>query len=208
MRLHTWRIILISLLLVNCSSGVTIDNPNLMEASQFETIKNIQYKVWIDETFTYVQRKEIIKAINHWNFVLNGQITFSIEGFVEIKNNLKTNKEFIVPDYWIINVDNSNRYIQELDEKFEKAGKQLSTIGFANNIGGDKIYLNTERLDQDQIKTVCEHELGHILGLEHQKTGLMSAKITKFPCIDSGIMMNIAKNFELNPKYLKWTCPR
>jgi hypothetical protein len=116
------------------------------------------------------ERAKILLAVNDWNFALNGPVRFEL---------LENPTAASDPSVWIIAADRS------------PPSTRASNSGFAIahtmrlNAGGIVIVHVAELANRD-LAGVMRHELGHVLGLDHQPGGVMDATYTAhgMACVD------------------------
>jgi len=156
--------------------------------------------VYVDIQFGEADKISIDNAINAWNYVLNGYIELDVVSYkfdmspAEINSILNENGVMILK----INSDSKLIPTPRYPEAF--------IAGFANDIGGNMIYLVRDKID-NIVEPVMLHELGHILGspdLDGQTlmSWNFSAKYTK--CIDKRSMEEVAKYHHLDPMKLNY----
>jgi hypothetical protein len=168
-------------------------------------VKGEQYEVRIDQDFTPAERVELLKVISDWNYVLNGQIVFRVIGFMPV-GELKDNKELLVPGYWFIKIDSSNKTIKELDLYYKDTNQKVQALAYVNEIGGNLLYFNMERIGLDRLRGVGYHEMGHILGAVHHPGGLMDSVATPahLICIDEDTVHQVVKYLQLDWERVNW----
>jgi len=150
--------------------------------------------VYIDEEFCIKDRVEIVKAINEWNTSLNGYIELRVWDGVYLMNEVMDRARW-GDVYVIIKVYSRMPIIAERDAKIEGE----VTIGLANKVGGNWLYLVRDRLGDDDIKYVTMHELGHLLGADHQSRYLMGSRYNKieYKCIDQNTLDQVSSYWRL-----------
>lgn len=147
--------------------------------------------VYIDKDFGEADKVEIAKALEQWNFALNGNAKFLIAS-----QDFDMSEDSVLRDvqigkaFLILKVNSNNPIVDAADSvvrqyKPQATGKDLSW-GFTTSIGDHKVYLVRDRMNNGDIFYITMHELGHALGAEHTTDGLMYRLYSqdKFQCVD------------------------
>lgn len=95
--------------------------------------------------------------------------------------------------YLILKTYSSNPIISSRDH-----GNYV-TLGLANKVNGNWLWIVRDRLGDSDITTVTMHELGHLLGAEHTVRYLMSPDYSKieYQCIDRSAIVQVADRWNL-----------
>ena len=187
-------ILIISIFLIGCSNYqygyISVSSP----------IQACQHKpVYIDTQFSPIDRDNIEKAIDTWNYVLNGFIKFDIASETfdmdpsEIKNAINNNGVLILK-------------INSLNPIIPVPKINGTVLGFAAT-GGHYLYLVKDVILDKEIETITLHELGHILGSpDIDGEALMNTKHSEenSRCIDKRSMEEVAKYQNIDPKTLNY----
>jgi hypothetical protein len=145
----------------------------------------------IDEQFNMYQRAKILRAVNEWNYVLNGFVRFDIDPAAD-KGQM-----------WVIVPMLGGRPPPVQGTIF---GHALAATQSAPPIGG-VVTVYVDRVRGYDLTSVMRHELGHVLGLGHDPNGrLMSSRYTmsRQQCIDRAAAEAVAANRTLPPAELNW----
>jgi|ERR1035437_273801 hypothetical protein len=144
--------------------------------------------IWIDIKFGEGDRIEIVKAIEDWNYAMNGKIELRIVDFEFNEEGEKVVSQ-IRKNGWIIRkIDSSSRFIPGVEKGFH-------TLGFVERVGGNHLYLIRDRLKNEEVFGVVLHEIGHLMGSGHVGDRLMAPhySIAGNQCIDLITIMMVAK---------------
>lgn len=116
--------------------------------------------VWIDSSFGDADQISLDAAISSWNYALNGYIKFAvITNYYHIPANPhegSANSDGLL--IMKINAANPPVPIPEHPAR---------VWAFCDDIGGHRIFVIRNRMENDQVGGVILHELGHILGARH-----------------------------------------
>jgi hypothetical protein len=155
--------------------------------------------VFIDQHFDPFEKMQISEALASWNKALNG--------YIELKPVLNVVQEH-QPDHpgdndWVI------QKVVPRAEVFPKVDAGSRVLGVADSVGGHYIFLASDVISIANLYYVSMHEMGHLLGAQHQSKDLMSPHFNKehFHCIDAQTIMQVAKAQKLPLKDLNF-CTR
>jgi hypothetical protein len=139
--------------------------------------------VYLDVRFSPDDMLSIGDAVAQWNYALNGYIELDIQSKrfdmePEIIANCMTHRCWMV-----MQVDSSNYMVTELDDL---AGPGSRTLAWANDVGGNRMFLIRDRLKTSWIRGIVLHEMGHLLGAEHDNAYLMAPEFVweDTQCVD------------------------
>jgi hypothetical protein len=154
--------------------------------------------IWIDKSFTETDKIMIQKALENWNYALNGNIRLKIvsEDFdMQISDLIEQRTK---GGWLIMKVDGKGIKRSEFIPDWESG---YWSLGFVDMVGGHHLYLVRDRMKDNQVYGVVLHEMGHLLGARHLKEdGLMSPHydMRGFGCIDEGTAVQIAKSLRID----------
>ena len=140
-----------------------------------------EIKVYIDSEFGEEDKVEIGKAIDAWNYVLNGAIIIRVED-----SRFDVDKRSI--DGWVIIRGGVN-------ENGVRWTGTKTALAYADRVGGNRVWLIRERVDSGDIREVMMHEMGHLLGSGHMNDGLMYYQYTRkrYECIGWEVVREVGK---------------
>lgn len=140
--------------------------------------------VFIDKDFTPTEQKEIVRAINEWNWALNKEMSLFI---IDLQFNMETDKiqKCMAENGVMILRVPSYGSVMHLVDDGDLAGK-------TDAIGGHVAYLLSDRANDKTINVIIKHELGHLLGAEHTAHGLMRNSYRPNLCIDRETIEQVA----------------
>lgn len=148
----------------------------------------------IDGTFDPGERANVLLAVGEWNHVLNGFVRFDIAA-----------PNGGGPRTWDIRAEKGGSP-QAPDPS---TGQPLSftQAGFAS-LGG-KMVIYVDRIGTRDLRGIVLHELGHVLGLGHDSSTLMSARYSpnKEQCVDRSTAAAVAALRKLPLDGLNWCEP-
>lgn len=131
-------------------------------------IANLHKTVYV-EPMEQWQKDAIQAALYDWEYETDHMISF------DIKWDATEEQELFLSDprFFLIirNVNSDNKIIIESDHKFSEQSRGMTTIGYytRDNNGIPLILLVNDRLDEFLYQPTILHELGHSLGLVHDK---------------------------------------
>jgi hypothetical protein len=137
--------------------------------------------VWSDVGFTNPEKADIADAISLWNTALNGYVVLSVASTEFDMDMVELNVALSSDGFLFLQVSSSNPLVHN-------DPSNAKTLGWANLIGGNWIYLVSDRIPNGSVKSIAAHELGHLLGSVHGGTYLMAPYYdpgTDYDCVDA-----------------------
>jgi predicted Zn-dependent protease len=136
----------------------------VQNSSAYQTVPQRVIPVWIDNNFGQADLLSIQDALDQWSFALNGYLVFRVESThfdmqIEPMQAAQDGKAWL-----ILKIARNNRLTKYHDDK-QPFGH--IALAFTDRIGGNTLYLVRDRLDNDQVRGIMMHEMGHLLGAEH-----------------------------------------
>jgi hypothetical protein len=154
----------------------------------------------VDKDFNADQQQKIVNAAVAWNYVLNGYIRFEIDpvpfGAVETEAHEATEKD----TDWIVSVYDPGR---------RKPGSRIEELGITMVMptGGGIVDVNIRILNKFNLENVILHELGHVLGLGHDRRSRLMSMDYVFDhqgCVDKYTVETLATLKHLPVNELNW----
>lgn len=149
--------------------------------------------VYIDQDFGQEDRMEMQKAIDQWNFALNGYIRIIIADRPFDMSTSAIEEVQLTQGWTFMKIKNDNPMI--IDHNTDPDKPKYFTLAFCNKIGGDKTWFVRDRFfDENQLREVTIHEIGHLLGASHNGKYLMSPhyNVDDYQCIDKATMLQVS----------------
>jgi hypothetical protein len=136
--------------------------------------------------FTDEQRAKILRAVNEWNVALNGKLRFELLA--------DANQS---PIWAIVAVTHSPRR------------RDTETLGLTLPFpkGGGVVLIHLDQIGRRDVGAVTLHELGHVLGLQHDGSHRLMAAFysgREQKCVDYPAMAQVATLHHLELRELKW----
>lgn len=155
--------------------------------------------VYIENTFSETDRLEMQQAIDQWNEALNGHVKIIIAetDFQMATYQIKEAKQ---NNGWLfLKIRQGNPLIPS--QSFSSPDQPQSFIlAFTNRIGGDEAWFVRDAMpDEYMMYGVTLHEIGHLLGANHDGRYLMAPHYSEldFQCIDEGTMKQVSNNINV-----------
>jgi Matrixin len=154
----------------------------------------------IDRDFDEVERQRIVAAIRQWNYVLNGFVRFEAkllpddparEELARVRHN----------GGWVVARVDSRHPVAR---KGEGANALAVTVTGGRN--GGFAYVIADRIGGRDLTGVVMHEFGHVLGADHDDSGLMAPvySASGARCIDYMAVSLVARAQHLPIRDLNW----
>lgn len=148
--------------------------------------------VWVDNSFSVIQRDQIDQAIAEWNMVFNGQIVLQTNPSI---NRLEALHKLVEAERvgigWVIISSNEEMLMAE---GIIEEGDGI--LAFVYHLGGHLITVVRDRVGSRDFKIIMMHEMGHLFGANHVNTiSLMAPRYgsDQVDCIDKITVAQVAK---------------
>lgn len=156
--------------------------------------------IFIDSHFGNADKIEISKAVEQWNYALNGYLYLDIISYdtpVDIETQIKIRDGHGI---LFLRITSASPIIQETKHP------PLTLAFVYPTIGGNYIYLIRDRVWNESVKPISMHELGHALGAVHTDGGLMNPTFYPwmYQCIDQVALDEVAEYQQLPAGKLNW----
>lgn len=184
--------------LMGCTS---IPQPHYTTHTPSQQISTRIIPVAIDIRFSVDQQKELKKAIDEWNVVLNNQMRLDVYTDRFDMEDRTISYIYNAKGVMLLSVSHLGNPMLHLD---------VNTIAITSHIGtGHEIYFLKEKMENHSIRKVALHEIGHFLGSYHRHTGLMQLEYNEeaYSCVDYDAAVQVANYNELNINQMNW-CQR
>jgi hypothetical protein len=150
----------------------------------------------INGPFEPYDRAKILRAVNEWNVALNGFVRFEIvpDGGAAAVAGSRARS-------WTIVASHGN----------PPTSAAVSALAFTYAIpnAGGLMAVYVDHIGNRDLGGVLMHELGHVLGLGHDKDGLMATHYhpTAQQCVDKAAVQAVAAKRRLPANQLNWCEP-
>ncbi len=157
-------------------------------------------RVSVDQKFDAGEHQKILNAVIVWNYVLNGFIRIDVDriNFGAPETNAHAAAKQMT-DWIIVYAENEKSKPGAITEEL------ASTERMPN--GGGLVLVSVGLLKRFSLENVILHELGHVLGLEHNpRSRLMSTDyvLDEQGCVDKVTVETLAKLKRLPVEELNW----
>jgi len=154
--------------------------------------------VYVDGDFGEADRVEMQKAIDQWNFALNGRVRIEVKTWDFNMGNSDI-KEAMGNGGWMIHkIDSTNPMI--IAGTTNKDGTVMETCAWVNHVGGNEMWIVRDRIQSTWVFGIMMHELGHLLGADHNGKLLMAPVYNAFDyrCVDYDTMVMVTDHLALS----------
>lgn len=158
--------------------------------------------IYIDKDFGAADKVAIDDAITQWNYALNGNIVLVVAS-TEFDMDIPTLKKCVAGGCWMfMPVNSANPMVEPANPG------QPMTLAWTNDIGvlGNRIYFIRDRIQNEWMTGITLHEMGHLLGAEHDSAYLMRPSFSwaSSRCVDYDAALEVAKYWNLDIKTMKY----
>lgn len=149
-------------------------------------------KIYVDSAFGDADAVAIQDALNQWRYALNGYYDFKTITIDVVHGSLEPLKEATSGRAWIfLKIDSQNPLVVFHDTS------QMKSLAFVEKIGGSILYMVRDRVNNESVRGVMMHEIGHLLGATHRwdNNNLMDPSYydSNSQCIDQETLEQVAK---------------
>lgn len=149
--------------------------------------------IYIDKNFGAADLVSLDDSINAWNYALNGYIKLEVAS-TKFDMEPEIIRQCLAGGCWMImRIDSSNPMV---DDGASVNGQPVAlTLAWVNDIGGNRMFIIRDRMRNEWVMGVSLHEMGHLLGAEHDNVYLMSAHYNweDQRCVDYQAMKAVAE---------------
>lgn len=162
---------------IGCSKHIVINSASRVTVNK---------EVLIDERFSEEEVREIVNGINDWNWSLNGNIRYNIR-----ESRFSMGMNDLLSDSILI---------MKVSYKESVGYRPVDGVGYyvpawSDKLGGRKIYITSDRVTVKDMRGVIVHEMGHIIGIVHKKSGIMVGMYSGYDgCIDKEAVKGLWEN--------------
>lgn len=148
--------------------------------------------VYLDTAFTQQEQMDIQRAVDQWNFALNGRVVIHLVS-TSFDMGLSDINQAMSHHGWIIHkIHQDNMLIPA--GTVQSDGSLHDVCAWVDHIGGMEMWIISEKVQPTWMFGVAMHEIGHLLGAEHQGKLLMSPvfNMYHYQCVDRATMQQVA----------------
>ncbi len=182
------KLLIFILLLLGCANNSTYIQTKLSSSST-------EINVYVDKDFDPIDDEQILEGITQWNYVLNDFIYLNIVDWNYDAWHEKQIEKPMGDGFYVVKIFSDG-----------KISSPDAYLAFADDIGGQIIYIVLDRVKPETIQFLILHEIGHLLGAKHQGFFLMHPfyNQNRYKCIDEGVVRQVGTYLNLDWTMLKW----
>jgi hypothetical protein len=143
--------------------------------------------VWIDDNFGQADQVSIDDSVQRWNYALNGFIKLEVRS-THFNMEPEVISQVMQGGGWLIlRIDSKSAFVHDHANSL--------TLAFANALGGNRIYVIRDRVENSWVTGLMLHEMGHLLGAAHDGHDLMAPTYNweACRCIDYEALQEVAQ---------------
>jgi len=184
---------MIGLVMCLFSCGHVVKPFHYINSGGYTPIPVKTINIWIDKDFGEGDQIAIDDAIKQWNYALNGYVKLEV---VSTKFDMEPEiiRTVLNGGGWLLlKIQEPNSMID--DGPVENGVPKSYTLAWANAIGGNRIYFIRNRLKNEWMVGVALHEMGHLLGAQHDDVYLMAPHYNweDYRCVDYEALKRVAE---------------
>lgn len=152
------------------------------------------YKVWVDKNFGEADKVAIDDAIKQWNYAMNGYVVIQVESYT-FDMEIDVLKRVSNGEGWVfLKIDSSSTLIDD-GVKGPDGRPKFYTLAWVNEIGGNRMWMVRDRIANRAVVGVTLHEIGHLLGANHDTVYLMQPHYNweDYRCVDYQALVRVAE---------------
>lgn len=195
-RLLTLPIALCALLSTAAAAPVLAGNAPYTNAAAVQAEPSRVVQIAIDRSFTLHERARILRAVNEWNTVLNGQVRLEISAN---DYDATTGAPPRTRAWTVARIDSRNPMVGSA------AMKRTLAMTFGTTTA--TVFVVADRIGSRDLTGIMMHEFGHALGAGHDSgSQLMNPYYAgnKQGCIDKGAVLAVSASQHLVLDGLNW----
>lgn len=156
--------------------------------------------IWIDRNFGEADKVAIDDAIMQWNFALNGFIKLEVRSESFDMDSTTVQQVMDGRGWMILKIDSYSSFVH--DDPLNR----VFVLAFANRVGGNRIFVVRDRIENNWMTGVALHEIGHLLGAVHTQEDLMQPHFNweSYRCIDKTTIQKVAEAQHLPARDLNY----
>jgi hypothetical protein len=195
------KFLIIAIFLMGC--GHLVLPFHYIQSGGYSQVALRTVHIWIDKEFGAGDQVAIDDAIRQWNFALNGYVKLEVMSTTFDMEPEVINRANLEGGWLIMKVHSGNSIIpdQPINGKL-----QYYTLAWVNEIGGHHMWMVRDRLRNEWMTGVALHEIGHMLGAEHDDVYLMQPHFNweDYRCVDQYTLKQVALYQHIQLKNLNY----
>lgn len=197
------RIAIIFAILISLFSCISHQRDYITNTRRDDSRRTIP--IYIDQRFSGNDKVLISSALQSWGYAFNNQINFEIHYNVSDWSLNEVSDIYLRHGVMIVYLsERENDNIPTLSSDPFNAKKVLAWV---NKIGGNKINVLRDRINETDLYYIILHEMGHIFGVLHtNEDELMQPSYMKTNqrCVDQNTARKAAEFMGVNPNTMNW----
>lgn len=153
------------------------------------------YHVWVDKQFGEMDRIAIDNSVRQWNYALNGYVKIVVDSYVFDMESDVLSRVMRGEGWVILKIRSDNPLVAGVDRPAKPGEQQYYTLAWVNEIGGNRMWVVRNRIDNSWMQGVMLHEMGHLLGSGHDNVYLMQPHFNweDYRCVDYQALKRVAE---------------
>jgi hypothetical protein len=197
------KLLMILMVIIGCVSCLGHQPPpfHYVQHNGYSPLALRYIPVYVDKDFGELDKLAIDDAVRQWNFAMNGYVKLEVQS-QPFDMEIDIIRKCLSGGCWMImKIDSLNPMVGAVDPTPE-----TRTLAWANDIGGNRVYVIRDRIQNKWMTGIMLHEMGHLLGAQHDNVYLMRPHFNweDYRCVDYQALKLVAEAQHIPMEHLNY----